>query len=86
MSWKPYDPTSLVALAREQHPGEAWLPAALERCTRAREDGRAYLSFEEFEPGEFERNLILEHPREGTLVLDVLTGGRVGGVELLRRL
>lgn len=71
----------LVTLAREEHPGEAWLPAALERCTRAREDGRAYLCFEEFEPGEFERNLMLEH-----LVLDVLRGGRVGGVELLRRL
>lgn len=86
MSWTPYDPSWLVALAREQCPGEAWLPAALERCTRAREDGRAYLYFEEFEPGEFERNLMLHHPHEGTLMLDVLRGGRVGGIEFLRRL
>lgn len=93
MTWTTYDPSDLAALARAQHPGEAWLPAALEQCTRAMKDGRAYLYFVEPDrPNEpdsawqFERNLTLEHPREGTLVLDVLRGGRIGGVEFLSRL
>lgn len=43
--WKDYDPGWLVALAREQHPDEPWLAAALERCTRAQWESRAYVYF-----------------------------------------
>ncbi len=48
-----YDPSWLVALAREQQP---------------------------------ELVVFLEDPVRGTLVLDVLRDGRVGGVELVARL
>ena len=89
----PYDPTWLVELARRQHPGRPWLAEALARCTHAREESRAYLRFVEADaPGgsgsawQFETTLRLEHPREGTLVLDILRGERVGGVEYLSRL
>ena len=34
---------------------------------------------------QFEENIILEHPTEGDLVLDILKGHRVGGVEFLGR-
>jgi hypothetical protein len=34
----------------------------------------------------FEKNVVLEHPKEGSLVLDVLQGARIGGVEFLKRL
>ena len=40
------------------------------------------------EPGsdwQFGENLILEHPLEGDLVLDVLKGNRIGGVEFLSK-
>lgn len=92
MQWRPYDPAWLVELARESRPDEPWLAEALARCTRATEGGRAYLYFVDpalpNEPGsqwQFEGNVSLEHPREGTLVLDVLRGRRIGGVELLKR-
>jgi hypothetical protein len=93
MDWMPYDPAWLVELARAQRPDEPWLADALARCTRAAEGGPAYLYFvdasEPNAPGsewQFETNVMLEHPREGTLVLDVLSGQRVGGVEFLKRL
>ncbi|HYW10931.1 MAG TPA: hypothetical protein VE871_03215 [Longimicrobium sp.] len=93
MDWKPYDPAWLVDWVRAHRPDLPWLPDALWRCTRAAEDGRAYLRFVDAaapdEPGsdwQFAENVTLEHPKEGTLVLDVLTGRRVGGIEFLRRL
>ncbi len=93
MDWKPYDPTWLAHLARTSCPQEPWLAEALMACTRAAEESRAYLRFvdatEPNQPGSewrFERNVVLHHPTEGDLVLDVLHGGRVGGVEFLKRL
>jgi hypothetical protein len=93
MRWEPYDPAWLVALARDSRPGEPWLAEALARCTRAAEGGRAYLCFVDpagaDEPGSqwrFRENVLLRHPREGELVLDVLRDGRIGGVEFLKRL
>jgi hypothetical protein len=93
MNWKSYDPTWLVRLARESCPREPWLAEALARCTRAIEESRAYLRFvDAADPSQpdsewqFERNLVLEDRSEGVLVLDVLRGGRVGGVEFLGRL
>jgi hypothetical protein len=93
MEWKPYDPGWLVALARESRPDEPWLAEALSQCTRAAQDSAAYIYFVDPAPPEdpgsqwrFEKNVTLEHPKEGSLVLDVLQGARIGGVEFLKRL
>ena len=93
MQWKPYDPGWLVELARGSHPDEPWLAEALSRCTRAAQETPAYVYFVDptppNEPGSqwrFQENVVLEHPKEGGLVLDVLEGGRIGGVEFLKRL
>jgi hypothetical protein len=93
MQWKPYDPEWLVALARQSRPDQPWLAEALSKCTRAVQESRAYIYFVEpahpNEPGSewrFEENVVLEHPTEGELVLDVLEGARIGGVEFLKRL
>jgi hypothetical protein len=93
MDWKPYDPAWLVALAREQHPDLPWLADALAGCTRAAWESRAYVHFvdpaDANQPGsawQFEENVVLEHPREGEIVLDVLRGQRVGGAEFLKHL
>lgn len=93
MDWTPYDPAWLVDWVRVHRPDLPWLPDALARCTRAAWSGRAYLHFVDpsrpNEPGsawQFAESVTLEHSREGTLVLDVLAGRRVGGMEFLRRL
>jgi hypothetical protein len=86
--WEPYDPTWLVDLAREQVPDEPWLPTALAACRRAWRKSPAYTYFVNPRnpnmPGsewQIETNIVLEHPTEGDLVLDILKGQRVGGVE-----
>jgi hypothetical protein len=93
MDWKPYDPAWLVEWIRARQPELAWVAAALARCTRAVEDGRAYVYFVDpaapNEPGsawQFAENVTIEHPREGTLVLDILADRRVGGIEFVGRL
>lgn len=87
--WTTYDPSWIIALAQEQLPDETWLPAALARCTAAHRPTMAYVRFvsgaNPNQPGsewQFERNLILEHPEHGEVVLDVLRDGRIGGIEM----
>lgn len=91
--WKPYDPGWLVEWVRANVPEEPWLPEALARCTRAAWGGRAYLYFvdpaDANRPGaewQIDGSVTLHHPQEGTLVLDVLRGRRIGGIEFLARL
>ena len=93
MEWRPYDPAWLVDWVRANRPELGWLADALSRCRRARQGGRAYLYFvapaDANQPGaewQFAENVMLDHPTEGTLVLDVLSGRRIGGIEFLSRL
>lgn len=80
-----------MALARAQHPDEPWLAAALSRCTVCLREGRAYLHFVDPDASlssrddvDFDRTIVLVDPEGGDVVLDVLTGHRVGGAEFLR--
>jgi len=92
--WKEYDPTWLVALAREQLPEEVWLPEALAKCTRCVHESVAYIYFVDGptnanQPGsewQFEINMELHSPTEGWIVLDILKGQRVGGVEFVSKI
>ena len=91
--WKSYDPTWLVELAKEQLPDEKWLPAALAACTMAMQESDAYIHFvkgeDSDEPAsewEVQTDFNLKHPTKGDLVLDVLEGNRIGGVEFLDKL
>lgn len=93
MDRKPHDPAWLVEWVRKDVPDEPWLADALARCTRAMEGGAAYRYFVDpanaNQPGarwQIEGSRTLHHPKEGTLVLDVLTGRRIGGIEFLARL
>ena len=43
--WQPYDPSWLVALAREQHPDKPWLVESLRLCTRAQIESPYYTRF-----------------------------------------
>jgi hypothetical protein len=91
--WESYDPSWLVELARLQVPGEPWLPAALAHCCRAWKESPAYTYFvsphRQNLPGsewQFDFNIVLEHPTEGDLVLDILKDRRVGGVEFISKI
>jgi hypothetical protein len=93
MKWTEYDPEWLAVLAEAQVPEESWLPAAIRACTRHSVESNAYYRFVSPEnanqPGaewQFDQNIILQHPKEGMIVLDVLKGHRVGGVEFVDRL
>ena len=92
-TWEPYDPTWLVELAREQHPDKPWLADALAACTRCRCGSAAYIHFVNNErpnqagsEWQFDTNLELQSPTEGEIILDVLTGQRVGGLELINKI
>ena len=91
--WKHCDPGWLLSLAEQQQPDQPWLAAALRDCTRCIEESPAYLRFVSGERAnqagaewQFEGNLSLHHPQHGELILDILQGQRVGGVEFLDRL
>ncbi len=93
MKWTDYDPEWLAILAETQVPEEHWLPDAIRRCTRCLVSSKAYIHFVPPEnanqPGadwQYERSIILEDEKEGELVLDILKGYRVGGVEFLARI
>jgi len=93
MEWEAYNPAWLVDLARSQFPDRPWLAEALAHCTVCRWESPAYVHFVDPErsnkPGsawQFRENILLEHPTKGTLILDVLQGDRIGGVEFLSRL
>jgi hypothetical protein len=86
MTWELYDPSWLVELARVQLPDETWLPEALSRCTTCPIEGPAYIRFVDSRQWEFETCLELQSPVEGWLVLDVLHGHRIGGVEFVDKI
>ena len=93
LNWNKYDPTWLVDLAVQTRPELKWLPDALSKCRQAAQESDAYIYFvepshaNEFKSEwQFKENIILEHSEHGELVLDILQGNRVGGVEFLRRL
>ena len=90
MHWEPYDPSWLVALAREQAPEEPSLARSLSDCTTCFRKSPAYVYFVDptnpNQPGsawQFRENFVLEHPVRGDIVLDILKDGRVGGIEFL---
>ena len=92
-NWKPYDPSWLVDLAIEQAPDKPWLADALAICTLASGADSAYIKFVDSgnpnAPGsewQFDSNIVLHHPIEGEVVIDVLKGRRIGGVELWEKL
>ena len=91
--WEVYDPRWLVELAQAQVPAMLWLAEAFSQCRRARKESAAYLHFVDPRnpnmPGsewQFETNVILVHPEHGELVLDILKGRRVGGIEFINNI
>lgn len=91
--WRAYDPGWLVQIAVRQLPDSLWLHDALRECTWAAERtccapkvcGFTFVDASvPNQPGsawQFETNVILERRDEPDVILDVLQGGRIGGIE-----
>jgi hypothetical protein len=93
MKPEAYNPDWLVALAKRQHPDKPWLAEAFARCRVVVKRTKYIIHFIDPKNAnqvgaewQFETNLWLEDPVEGNLVVDVLKGQRVGGLEFYDRL
>lgn len=91
--WETYNPEWLVDLAKEQIPDKPKIISALSNCVKAKRESRAYIYFvsgdnpnQPNSEWQFEENILLEDKKIGTIVLDVLKGNKIGGIELLKYL
>lgn len=85
----PFDPLDLVKITRQQHPHKPEWAEAFARCTRQWPESELYTHFmswaEQQRSWAFACGFVLEHVTHGTLIIDVLKDGRIGGVEYLTR-
>lgn len=93
MKWNQYNPEWLAKLAEKQLPEEKWLPGAIRKCLKYSIESKAYYHFVSSnnanKPGavwQFEKNIMLRDPKKGNIVLDILKGNIVGGIEFLNYL
>ena len=80
----------IIDLVKEQEPKRTDLIEQLENSEIKEWFRQAYVhfvsGFRPNQPGsewQFEECIELEHPTEGTIVLDILKDGRIGGIEFL---
>lgn len=85
----PFDPSLFTRLARDQWQDEPALCAAWQECQMEWPSSELYTyllpPLERVHAGRIVRSLFLEHPELGTLVVDVLDGDRLAGMEYLDR-
>ena len=88
-----FNPGMLVSVAEEQAPELPWLPAALAGLGAGNWESAAYVRYVSAananQPGsewQFQECVELEHQDLGDLVIDVLSGNRIGGIELIHRI
>ncbi len=83
----------IIALIKQQAPDRFDLIEELEQSDRKTWIKQPYIYFVSAErpnqPGsewQFAENIVLEHETEGTIVLDVLKDGRIGGIEFVNQI
>ena len=88
-----FDPRLLIDAAKEQAPAYPWLADALTRCGAGEWESRAYVGYvarqnpnQSGSDWQFQNNIVLHHEKLGMVVIDILTGNRIGGIELVDRL
>ncbi len=89
----PYDIELIVNLLKLQHPEETEVAMNIELCREGYWKSKAYIHFvASIKPNQlgskwqFDRNIILEDESEGTIVIDVLMGNEIGGIEFVNRI
>jgi RNA polymerase II subunit A small phosphatase-like protein len=88
-----FEPRMLIEDALAQAPEFAWLPAALAHCGPGEWKSRAYVhyvsSVDPNQPGsdwQFKNSVVIDHRIFGEVVIDILQGDRIGGVEFIDRI
>ena len=87
---RQYDPSWLVNAVKALEGEYPWIVEAAQNCTSVVAESELYIHFIDpsnpNKPGskwQFEQNIIIEESEKGELVLDILKGNIIGGVELL---
>jgi len=83
----------IIELIKRQEPDRLDLIEELEKSERKKWIRQPYIHFVSAErpnqPGsewQFDENIVLEHETEGTIVLDILKDGRIGGIEFVSQI
>ena len=91
--WETYDAEWLIKIAEEQIPEEIEIINSLKSIKKGSWESRAYIYFVDpsnpNEPGskwQFNENICLKDKKKGEVILDILEGNVVGGVEFLKYL
>ena len=88
-----FEPSMLLEVVREQAPEFPWLPDALMKCGRGEWESRAYVAYvsrsnpnQSGSDWQFQTNVVLAHHTLGMVVLDILKGDRLGGIEFVDKI
>lgn len=88
-----FDPQMLIDEARATAPQFPWLPVALSNCGAGEWESRAYVRYvSAVAPNrpesecEFIASVTIQHRLLGMVVIDILQGNRIGGIEFVERL
>ncbi len=87
MKWEQFDASWLIELMKEQASEEKDVIKNLEECKRYFKKNNAYYYFVIKNPEQYiERNIILNSKKYGEIVLDILNGNKIGGIEFIDRI
>ncbi|MBU0487891.1 MAG: hypothetical protein KKA07_11205 [Bacteroidetes bacterium] len=88
-----FDIEWIIELVQEQEPDRTDIIEQLRKSKIRKWVRQPYIRFDSAIrpnlPGsawQFEENIVLEHETEGTIVLDVLKNGRIGGIEFVNQI
>ena len=88
-----FDIEWIIDLIKEQEPDRTDLVKQLENSDKKKWIRQPYIHFvsgaRPNQPGsewQFEENIVLEHESEGTIVIDILKDGRIGGIEFVNQI
>ena len=93
MEDEQFDIESVIDLIKEQEPERLDIIEQLRTADKNKWNRQAYIYLvsgkQPNEPGsewQFAESIVLEHETEGTIVLDILKDGRIGGIELVNQI
>lgn len=90
MSEPYFEIESLIELVSEQEPDRPDLVKQLKQCVIRKWIRQPYVQFVSDEnadgPWSIGESIVIKHPSEGTIVVDVLKDGRIGGIEFVNQI
>ena len=89
----PYNLDWIIELVKQQEPERHDILNGLLNCKNGVWRNNAYLQFVDSknanQPGaewQIDDSIVFEHKTEGDIVIDLLKGGRIGGIEFISRI